>query len=235
MNGNVNIQGLLNTTQAAEASGLTAHRIGCLARAGEIRASKVGNTLLIDAASLQSYVQNAQGRGRPFDPQMAFAALWTLSGIEPNWLTYSQANRMRTRLAGTTAEALVWQCRRRAQTHTYRVSDSFKAQLAESLVLSGRSSLDIPSFGLTPQKGVTEGYCSNADLDSIVQTCHLAEDAEGNAIIHVASWLPNLPERTTGKMPIAVVAADLTHSISTREHSAGIKKLKELLSAYQTT
>lgn len=231
MNTNVNIQGFLSTKQAAQASGLTAHRIGCLARAGEIRASRIGNTLLVEAASLQSYVQNAQGRGRPFSTQMAFAVLWALSGLEPNWLTYSQASRMRTQLAETTADALIWQCRKRAQTRLYRVSDSFGSQLASSLILSGGSSSEVPSFGLTPQSGTIEGYCKGTELGRIVQACRLAESAEGNAIIHVASWLPDW---ATNEMPVAVVAADLAHSINTREHTAGLRKLEELLNAYQT-
>ena len=225
-----NIQGYLTTSQAAQATGLTAHRIGCLVRAGEIDAIKSGNTLLVDAVSLQAYTKANMGRGRPMDVRTAFGVLWLLSGLDADWLSYAQERRLRIRLRSCSAEELSWQLRKRAQTRRYRASGSFLAGISDSLVLSGASSGLLGDFGLLKTDGAVEGYCLEEDVERLEKSFFLAEDAHGNAVVRVAPWLPDAPD---GEMPIAVVAADLAQSLGAREREAGLDMLRRLLDEHR--
>jgi len=224
------IPGYMTTSQAAEATGLTAHRIGCLVRAGEIEAAKSGNTLLVDAASLQSYAKANQGRGRPMDARTAYGALWALSGLDADWLTYAQARRLNARLRNVSAESLSWQLRKRAQLRRYRASASFLDAVARSLALSGASSGLLGSFGLLQAPGKVEGYIADDQIDNLVASCFLQEDPQGNAIIHAAPWLP---EGLDTEMPVAAVAADLSQSLDSREREAGLDMMRRLLDDYR--
>lgn len=226
----VNIQGFMTTTQASEASGLTAHRIGCLVRAGEIDAMKSGNTLLVDATSLQAYAKANKGRGRPMDARTAYGALWLLSGLDADWLSYAQARRLRIRLRSCSAEELSWQLRKRAQTRRYRASGSFLTGISDSLVLSGASSGLLGDFGLLKTDGTVEGYCREEDIGRLEKNFFLAKDTHGNVAARVASWLPEAPD---GEMPIAVVAADLAQSLDAREREAGFDILRRLLDEHR--
>ena len=224
------IPGFMTTAEASVASGLSAHRIGCLARAGEIDAAKSGNTILVDAASLQSYVTANQGRGRPMDARTAYAALWLLSGLEADWLSYAQSRRLRLRLQSASAESLSWQLRKRAAMRRYRASESFLGPVAGALVLSGASSGRLAEFGLLQAGGRVEGYCPESEADELVASFFLAEDPHGNVALHVAPWLP---DGARGEMPIAATAADLAQSMDAREREAGLEMLRRLLDEHR--
>ena len=226
----LNIPGYMTTAQAAKATGLSAHRIGCLVRAGEIDAVKSGSALLVNAVSLQSYARANQGRGRPMDSRTAFGALWALSGLDFGWLTYAQARRLGARLKIASAEWLSWQLRKRAQPRRYRASASFLDSIAESLCLSGSSSSILGSFGLLQSRGTVEGYTTEDKVDELTSSYFLQEDTQGNVIIHVASWLP---DGLGVEMPIAAVAADLAQSLDTRERESGLDMLRRLLDDYR--
>ena len=232
MNREIYIQGFLTTEQASELSGMTAHRIACLARANEIDAVKIGNTLLVDAASLQRYSQNSQGNGRPLSAKTAYAALWLLSKIDADWLSYQQRRRLDIFLETTSVEKLCWQCRKRATRYVFRVSKSYEKKLESSLLLTSKNSRAVSSLGLVGSFEGVEGYCHSSQLLSLEKRYHLQPDNQGNAVIYSASWLP---ENIEGEMPIAVIAMDLAQSLNTRERSIGKKKLKELLDEYRAS
>ena len=225
------IDGLMTTAQAAEYSGLSPHRIGCLARVGEIDAFKNGNMLLIDSLSLAAYVRASQGRGRPMDSKTAWAALWLLVRREVGWLDYYQMRRLRKRVESASAEVLLWQLRRRAYTRRYRVSASFLPVLEGAICLTGTSSNSLSQFGLMPVDDFVEGYCTQASASGIIESCRLVEDAQGNVTLRVADWLP---QGAIGEMPPSVVAADLALSLNSRERSAGLQKFKEMLDAFRS-
>lgn len=220
----------MTTAEASAASGLSAHRIGCLARAGEIGAVKSGNTILVEAASLHSYATANQGRGRPMDARTAYAALWLLSGLEADWLSYAQSRRLRLRLQAASAESLSWQLRKRAEARRYRASGSFLNGTADSLRLSGTSSTRLADFGLLQTGGTVEGYCLEEDIGRFETTFYLAEDPHGNVVAHVAPWLP---DDAGAEMPVAVTAADLAQSMDTREREAGLGMLRRLLDEHR--
>lgn len=219
------ITSYLSTPEAAELLGLSAHQIGALARAGELSAiQSAGRALMVTAESVKAYQQLRQGKGRPLSEKIAFAAFFALSGIETKELTYQQQRRLAIKLSNISAEDLVWQARKRSNTRRYRCRISFFQDLSNEMVLSGLSALD-GNFDLTADSSILEGYMERKDLDDLVERYFLEEDSQGNVVVHVSESLPCKDAR----MPVGVVAADLATSLNTREHGAGLSKIKELL------
>ena len=228
MNTITKISGMMTTAQAAEALGVGVHNVGRLVREGEFSCMRTaGGAMLIPAIEVQEYAQLRQGRGRPLASTIAMAALWELSGIRAGWLDYSQARRLRMRLAAVPAVDLVWQARKRARVLTFRCDSSFLNTAANMVVLSGRSCLD--EFGLVSDADVLEGYVRADSLDTVIGSCFMVPDSTGNVVLHVAEWMP---ENVGGAMPVAVSAADLAASLDTRERSAGLEALEGMLDEY---
>jgi len=97
-----------------------------LIHAGEVEAVRTaGEAFLVDVESLNGYARMRQGRGRPLSVNVAWAALWLLSGLEVDWLTYQQSRRLRISLHEMSAEGLVWLVRKRADFLHLRIDESF--------------------------------------------------------------------------------------------------------------
>ena len=228
MNTITNISGMMTTAQAAEALDVGVHNVGRLVREGEFSCIRTaGDAMLIPSIEVQKYAQLRQGRGRPLAPTIAMAALWELSGVRADWLDYSQARRLRMRLAAVSAVDLVWQARKRARVLTFRCDSSFLNTAANMVALSCRSCLD--EFGLVSDADVLEGYVRADSLDVVINACFMVPDSAGNVVLHVAEWMP---ENVGAAMPIAVSAADLAASLDTRERSAGLEALEGMLDEY---
>ena len=228
MNTITNISGMMTTAQAAKALDVGVHNVGRLVREGEFSCIRTaGDAMLIPAVEVRGYVQLRQGKGRPLSPKTAMAALWELSGIETDWLDYAQARRLRLRLMSVSAENLVWQTRKRARIATFRCDVSFLKTAADMVALSGRSRLR--EFGLVGNSDILEGYIRADDFDAVVDACFMIPDSVGNVVLHVAEWMP---EGVDAAMPAAVCAADLVASLDTRECSAGLLALEEMLDVY---
>lgn len=230
MNTKSNIQGFLSGAESASILGVSTHQVAALVRAGELAAvNAAGRTLMISVESVRRYKQLHQGKGRPLNAQTAFAALFAISGITIKSLSYPQNRRLKQKLQVISAEGLVWQTRKRADVQRYRCSESFLKELASRVTLSGLNALN-GNFDLTNATNTLEGYVCSDTLDSLIDEFFLEEDLKGNVILHVT-------QETYSKdacMPIGFVAADLSESLNTREHSAGINKLKELLDEYRS-
>lgn len=222
------IQAMITTAKAAEVSSLTQHQVAALARSGEISSLKLGNTLLIDSISLRRYDRDNCGKGRPLTQATALGALWLLSGLDATWLTYHQCRRMKLMLASIDARTFLWRVRNRSQVIRYRVSDSFREELARSLKATGLSSPLSQSLGLLNSGNILEGYCTTEDVAQLEQSCFLRRSPQGNVLVHVCAFLPDGDE-----MPLAVVAADLTASADSRAHECGLNAIEELLYDYQ--
>ena len=213
---------------AAEQLDVTPHQVRELVHSGDLDAQQTANgQYLVDAVSVAKYRQMREGKGRPLDPQTAFAALWVLSGLDAPWLSYHQMRRLRLRLESVSAKDLVWQARRRGMARTFRVDASALESFSTQLMFSG---VDDRVFSLMPNSGVVEGYATLNQIDELSSRYALLPDPYGNATVHVAPWLP---DSSREKAPIALRAADLSESLDAREHSAGINKLEELLNVYR--
>ena len=226
-----NISGHYSSVQAAQLLGVTDHEIARLVRDGELSATKVaGRAFLLDASEVHLYAEIRQGKGRPLSPPSAWAALWLLSGLNVDWLDYSQMRRLRIKLKSIAPEELVWQTRRRMSAKRFRASRSFIPKLRGELVLTGKSCISVLGSEITEQSEILEGY-SPLGFQALEQRYHLAEDATGNAIIRVAEGEQRLFDGIE-QAPIAVVAADLAITLDTRERSAGLNVLRRLLNEF---
>ena len=198
---------------------------------GKLKAKKAaGNAFLLDVSTVQLYRIAHKGKGRPLSPEVAWAALWILSRLDPDWLTYQQMRRLRIKLKEISSEDLIWQARKRSKTTSYRISSSFIPGLKQELILTGISS-DRDDFGLVPQTSRIEGYAI-MDLVGLKKKYHMIEDSTGNAIIHTLCSEFSL-DGGFSQMPIAVTAADLALSLDTRERQAGLSILERQLDEYR--
>jgi excisionase family DNA binding protein len=226
------ISGHYSSTQAAQLLGVTDHEIARLVRDGELSAiNAAGRAFLLSANEVHLYASIRQGKGRPLSASIAWAALWLLSGLDTDWLDYSQMRRLRIKLKNITPEELVWQTRKRMSTKRFRVSQSFIPKLREELILTGRSCISDLNSELTEQKEVLEGY-ARLSLHDLEKKYHLVEDMAGSAIIHTVEGEQQMLDGI-GQAPIAVVAADLAFTLDTRERRAGLDVLRRLIDEFK--
>ncbi|WP_411733040.1 hypothetical protein [Paeniglutamicibacter sp.] len=81
-------------------------------------------------------------------------------------------------------------------------------------------------FGLSGGCGSAEGYVMVGDGEKFATALGMVKDPTGNVVIRDA---PLTEPFSSGRTPLAAVAVDLMNSLSTRERSAGIRFLEELL------
>lgn len=225
------ISGYVTVNRAAEMLGLTPHQVRALLRSGEVAGIRVSERgYMADAASVHTYGQRSQRKGRPMNQASALGALWELSGKQAAWLDYYQARRAKKALKGADAEKLALQCRRRAETKRYRVAASFLDDAKRLVSLSGVSAVAEHAIDLTGAENIVEGYIRRAYLPSFEDATFAVADQAGNAILHVVDdWFEI---DCNEAMPVAVVAVDLTESLDTRTRWAGFDRLKELVDEY---
>jgi len=195
--------------------------------------------LFFDVHSVAEYARLRQGRGRPMSAEVAWAALWLLSGFEVDWLSYQAQRRLYIRLREIDAKGLVWSLRRRAVTERLRIDTSFFDVVREKIVLTGVSSAAVNGLELTVASDRLEGYIPEENLRTIigfshaVPACMRAWQSANFIVRAVGLRVPSTVfERVD--MPIAVVAVDLAMSSNTRERSAGLCKLEELLDEWRS-
>jgi len=219
----------MTTGAAAARLGVSQRQVQRLIGAGELPAARTaGDAWVVDALTVNSMARARPGRGRPWSPAAAWAALWRLSGLDVDWLDRRTTSRLDARLASIDAEELVHATRRRAAIHRFRVSDSFIEELTASLVRSGTSAMTAEVFGMGRDAARVEGYCDDGALAGLVHSFHLIDDARGNATLRAAPLLA-LPIGDRDRMPVAVAAADLAESLEVRSRAAGIRVIDSLL------
>ena len=229
--GDQKLNGWMTTAEAAEKLGVGRLQIARLVRDEELDAMRsAGGVYLVNAEALERYRLLFRGKGRPWDKYVSFAALWILSGLDAEWLTYTQRQRLSARLRNIEADDLAWAVRKRAETMRFRIGESFFSSAKDMLSISGASSDILLRHGLTPQINKIEGYIDGNRLNDFIKKHHAVQGEDANAVIHVISNPPFTLGNYT-QMPVAVVAADLCASLDVRERNAGIETLKGLLDA----
>lgn len=219
----------VTTATAASRLGVSQRQVQRLIATGALPASRTaGDAWVVDALALNAMVRTRPARGRPWAPEMAWAALWHLSGLDADWLDRRSSGRLFERLRSLDAEGLVHACRRRALVRHYRASDSFLGELDAALVRTGAAAMTSATFGMSRDRARVDGYCDAGALAGFVRDFHLVEDSRGNVTLRAVS-LRALPMGGLEEMPVAVVAADLAESLEVRERSAGLRALERLL------
>ncbi|MGY5036042.1 hypothetical protein ACWC9U_35600 [Streptomyces sp. 900116325] len=229
----------MSVVDAAAALGVTSRQVERLAQAGDVVVTRrVGRSLLLDSSSVHRCAQMGRRRGRPWSEQAAWGALALLSGGSVDWLQSAHRARLRDRLRRSTADEVAYLARRR-QTRVLRMRGWGGEMIGPGSVLiaGGVSALDADP-GLAERFGVTtghhegvEGYVQAAHVEAIADAFGLVPDLEGDVTLRVVSEVS--PVLAEGAVPVAVVAADLMESLSTRECSAGARVLQELLDSFR--
>lgn len=169
--------------------GVSQHEARRLARVGELLVvGQVGQALLLDAASVHRAAQSAVRRGRPWDQRTAWAAIDLLNTGKGAWLSYSGRSRLRAKLSILSAKDFSVLSRRRAQSHTFRASTSFLAEISPALVLSAAADTqrDDVVLRLVGRSDPVEGYTDAAGLAELIDAFHLVADISGNVTVHEA-------------------------------------------------
>ena len=217
----------MTTAEAAGRLHVSQRQIQRLISSGEVPARRTaGDAWVLDALAVNSLARSRPSRGRPWSAEVAWGALWMLSGLEAGWVDARTRSRLSSRLDGMDAADVVHACRRRAEVVRCRVSESFLDDLRNTLVQSGTSAAE--QFGLAGDSTRVEGYCSADAWPGVRSTFHVAEDARGNATIRVTAFTDVLPD-PGASMPKAAVAVDLAESYEAHERNAGLRALGELL------
>ena len=189
--------------QAADALGVSRMQISRLVRQGDLRASRLGNALLIDADSVSEYRDLRPDRGRPLSPRSA----WALIARESVRLESDGSERD---VVGA-ARHLAIVARRRADRHAYRVvPNRAEALLADQrVVLSGADAGQHQGAPVRPGEPHPV-YVSSADLDQLVVDHRLRNDAAApNVIVRVVDpgvWILN--DRIAPPLVAAIDALD---------------------------
>jgi hypothetical protein len=218
----------MTTAEAGDLLRVSRHQVAVLARTGELGVvGRVGNSIILDAASVYRLAQQEHRRGRPWDAPTAWAAVDLLNGWDAPWVGGSQRSRLRSALRGLEPTQLVSMARRRASDRRFRASRSFLPGIQEALVPSGiadiaRLGADV---GLSVDHGRVEGYTDPDGVADIVGSFLLVPDPSGNVLIHEALFGKGL-----SRGPSTVLTAlDLAGSLDVRERSAGLRVLDRLL------
>ncbi|WP_283294433.1 hypothetical protein [Rhodococcus sp. IEGM 1351] len=232
--------GEMSVSAAAAELGVSGRQVTRLARAGELVVTReVGKALLLDAGSVHRVAQAGRHRGRPWNGDVAWAALAMLSGVGVDWISRSQVSRLRHRLRRASATEVAFLARRRARVHRMRGwGDDLNTLVTGGYVAAtGVSALThVPGvagrFGLSGRAGgAVDGYVVGDDLDGVIDTFGLVADGEGDVTLRVVTALDRFFTTTT--LPVATVAVDLMESLDTRERSAGARVLGELLDDFR--
>jgi excisionase family DNA binding protein len=219
----------MSTAEAARRLGVSRREVQRLAQSGELAAARtIGDAYVIDPLAANARARAEVERGRPWSPEVAWAALWLISDLEVTWLDYYQRRRLDRRLASITVDRLLASTRRRASVTRFRGTPTALNEVRRSLILSGLSASGILRTDLVPDDTVVDGYAEERQSHALVRRWELAPDPEGRIVIRTTD-APDVLQRE-GVMPAGVVAADLAGSNDARERSAGRRALQTILS-----
>ena len=219
---------MMTTTKAAELLGVSRQETRRLARAGDLLVvERVGQAMLLDAASVHRAAAQSRTRGRLWEPHTAWAAIDLLNGGNGAWLSYAARSKLKAKLGHISATEFNALARRRAVRHTFRASGSYLADIQQTLVASGTADTQRTDtdFGLAARSDHVEGYTDAVGLAEIVGAFDLVTDAAGNVTMHETKFTDGLAAGSSA----ALTALDLSDSLDVRERSAGLQELARLL------
>ena len=220
---------MLTVPQAAARLGVGEEQVRRLVRSGQLDATKVGQTVVIDDDAVDARARLAVRPGRLLVPATAWGALWELSGERASWLSPADRSRLRARLRRYGAEQLVAATRARAERHGVRVLSAYRARVlaAEGVVLSGLTAAAAVGADVISAGEEDEAYCSTVTFTRLRDDYALTDRGQANLILRVPRF--DLPLEGRERMPDAVVALDLAESSDVRTRRAGLELLRESL------
>lgn len=218
------LMNLLSSEDAAAALGLSTRRVRALARAGRLKAHKVGNRWLLEPVSARE-----PRPGRPLTSAAAWATLAALTGERPGWIHPSALSRLKRRMGSRE-----WVLRSLSNSESRALvvhwralpSDIPKILKKPGLVLTGQCATS-GEIDLFPSSDEIDAYVSSDVLRMIeLQFRPAKKSDQPNLTLRV----PNQPWILTfERAPMAVAAADLLLSPDPRVARAGSEALKKVL------
>lgn len=220
---------MLTVPQAAARLGVGEEQVRRLVRSGQLVATKVGQTVVIDDDAVDARARLALRPGRQLIPATAWGALWELSGERAAWLSSADRSRLRARLRRYDAEQLVAATRARAERHAVRVLPTYRESVlaAAGVVVSGLTAAAVVGADIISANGEDEAYCSTVSFAGLRHDYALSDRGQANLILRVPRF--DLPLEGRERMPDAVVALDLAESSDVRTRRAGLQLLTEVL------
>lgn len=154
----------------------------------------------------------------------AWGVLWELSGLEVTWLSPSTLWRVRRRLRVQSADDIARATSGRTRVHRYRAANA--AIAGAGLVATGRAAGSSLKVGLMNDTRRVCGYLPQGmDAAAYAAMHFMVADPAGQDVLYENS----VPVPINGPvMPVAVIAADLAVSSTTRERSGGLSALDAL-------
>lgn len=221
---------LLTCHEAARRLGVSERRVNMLRESGDLASLSIEGLSLFTEESVHRQARWQGKAGRPYSPDMAFAALYLISGLDVPWISRQQRYRLGKYLGQVNAEDLVRLTRRRAAIHEFWCRDSLIGKVERLVRVSAATGDLAVLFQLTPTV-VVEGYVASDQLDDVIRQCRLRQgDAPIRARLRAAGNLPD----GEGPMPLGVCAADLAESGDPRERRAGLETLERLIHDYRS-
>ncbi len=213
----------LSALQAAQALGVSRMQISRLVRQGDLRASRLGNALLIDPDSVSAYRDLRPEPGRPLSPHAAWERIEAESAL--------LASLMSDRKALAAARQLAIVARRRAERRPYRaLPNRLPALLGDDrFVLSGADAGQHHGAPVRPGQPHLL-YVSSDNLEHVIADHRLSASGEPNVIVRAVNpdaWI--LEHRVAPRLVAAIDAIEegdtrsaaeiVRHALSARGHA----------------
>jgi len=213
------------TREAATVLGISQRQVTELLRAGKLDGEQLRDgTWLVSPRSLSERKGLRARSGRYWSPASSWALLGELSGRAAEGMSQSTRDRIRRRIRTSSAEDIARNVMTRATAHRF-TADSLSTT-ARSLILTGSSAAELVDSNLTKDLREVEGYLRGVTLEEFVRQQLLTADDEGDVIIYDNFDVQHLAGDYASK---AVIAADLARSTNTRERSAALAALEEMM------
>jgi excisionase family DNA binding protein len=228
---------VLSTEEAAARLGVSSRRVRALIEQGDLEATRVGHSHLIQPESLARLGIN-RASGRSLSARTSWVALLSdlgtcdfdeLAGLAG--LSRSERARVLA-LRQRRAEDWSWLARRRATTKRYAIRDTYLARLLADrrVVRSGLSAIREHDVDLTEQKGTAEVYVDQKLTSDLPNDYLLRADALGGVIVHAVDTDALLGRfGVSAVMTAATVGVDLAESDDMRTRRAGYELLGRVL------
>lgn len=220
--------GLIPVAEAARQLDVHPSRVRAMLSDGQLAGEKLGGRWLIAASSVHDRERLPHARGRPLDPENAWAVLRLSSGESPDSAAPNNARRIVASLEEHGLGGLAPRLRRRADVQRFYAHPGVLRRLAESpaLVLSGANGAPHYRLGLVPGDEI-DAYIAEGLLPRIIKEMALEPRSEGgNVVLRV---LPDGVSPLPGPVaPIVAVALDLAEQADPRSARVGKEALQRL-------
>jgi excisionase family DNA binding protein len=227
---------VLTTDEAAKRLGVSSRRVRALIAQGDLQATQVGRSHLVEAESLARLSVN-RASGRALSVRTTWVALLSDLGFRDFDELASSAGMSRSErvrvlaLRQRPADDWSWLARRRAGTKRYAIRDAYVDRLLADrrVVRSGLSAIREHDVDLTVQKGFAEVYIDQRLASDLAHNYLLRSDALGSLIVHSVDTDALLGRFGGDVMTAATVGVDLAESDDVRTRRAGHALLERVL------